>query len=176
MNDTTDAAKITPCGGVLNDLKAYIDNELGPARRLSVRAHLSRCAACREEAAALKRISDDFAAAKAAAGEGALSTALRERVLGRMNDVRAQMPLPSDDARPVASAPFWKRRPLATFGWATAALAAWFVAAPLLVPTFSGAARSVAKPPPPRSSSPRRRPQQRRPQQRGPFYRNRKGH
>lgn len=43
-----------------SDMKAYLDGELSAPRRWIARAHLTRCAACREEILGLKRVSEDI--------------------------------------------------------------------------------------------------------------------
>jgi anti-sigma factor RsiW len=45
------------CESVRNDLKAYLDGQLSLLRKSEVALHLAGCAACRQEADAMKRIS-----------------------------------------------------------------------------------------------------------------------
>lgn len=54
----------TRCTALHDDLMAYRDDELSPVRRLAVRWHLLRCAACREELNFMKTVSDELRASE----------------------------------------------------------------------------------------------------------------
>lgn len=104
------------CDALRDDLKAYLDGELPLARRLAVRRHLARCAACREEIAMGKRIGNELRAAETVPGISAhgLPPALRARILA---DVEGIAPLPGVMEPPT------RRSPLPVWGaWAAAAL------------------------------------------------------
>ena len=106
-----------------DDLKAYRDRELPLARRLAVGRHVNRCASCRQEVTAMEQIGNELRAGDA----GALDPNLRARLLESIPDAAGQEPV-SGGARE----PFWRRQPLTTFGITAAAVAAWFVVAPLV--------------------------------------------
>jgi len=44
------------------NIAAYVDDELGPAERAELEAHLADCTACREQVAAERRLGELFAA------------------------------------------------------------------------------------------------------------------
>ena len=57
MKDSTNDNRSASCHGAIHgELKAYLDGELNGLRYLIVRRHVTRCAACQNEAAALTKI------------------------------------------------------------------------------------------------------------------------
>lgn len=79
------------------ELKAYLDNELPALRRGAVARHLEQCPHCKEELAALQRLTQTLASLPA---PEPLSPALRARIL-------AQLPQSAVSVAPVR--PFWRR-------------------------------------------------------------------
>jgi hypothetical protein len=72
------------------DLKACLDGELPPLRRMALRWHLLRCARCREERDAMREISQSLKM-----GEGdALDPALRARILSSVTYAVNEAPPP----------------------------------------------------------------------------------
>lgn len=66
----------------INDLKAYLDGELSPLRRLIVQFHLRQCESCRAEVQAMTQISHDLQNSEGAAPS--LAPELRERILDNL--------------------------------------------------------------------------------------------
>lgn len=110
----------------LGDLKAYVDGELGPVRRLLVRGHLARCAWCREEAEIMERISQRLRESEPAEP---LSDALRARLLASAA-LAATSGAPASLSAPPPVSPALKRRghSLFVYGAAGSAVAAATVA------------------------------------------------
>jgi anti-sigma factor RsiW len=50
------------CETVRDDLKAYLDGQVSLPRKAEIALHLAGCAACRQEAEAMKRISAELRA------------------------------------------------------------------------------------------------------------------
>lgn len=123
------------CMDVREDLKAFVDGELGQGRREAVRRHLDGCSECRDEMGAVERLGVELRTLDSAAPD----PSLRRRIL-------AALP---DDA-PVLSAParrpaWWSlRTPSLRLAGATAA-------ALFLVAIY---VRAGSPPPPPLESSP----------------------
>lgn len=133
----------TACDVLQHDLKAYVDRELPPARRLVVRGHLLRCASCREEVSQMEKISNDLRAADT----GALDPSLRAKLLANL----ANEPAPESD---VPKDPVWRRHPKEAFAVAAMCLVLWFVVSPAFMQTREKArnpsrlaARSASAPP-----------------------------
>lgn len=115
------------CEAILDEMKAYADGELSLVKRGMVRMHVSRCTACREEAAAMKLISSNLAAGDA----GELAMELRERLL-------AAAPAEGEWAdRPISRS--WRPRPLQVWSAVAIAAVAWFI----FVPVFSQSKMSL---------------------------------
>ncbi len=73
----------TSCEYLQSDLKAYLDGELSPPRRVLVRAHLLRCAECRAEVEFMKIIGQDLREDETAR-PAAFGDALRQRILDKL--------------------------------------------------------------------------------------------
>lgn len=130
--------KTKPCPTLRADLKAYMDNELTLVQRLRVRAHLHRCADCRNEVLEMKKITDLLRGSEAATP--ALAPALRSRVLSRLETVA-----PIEEAAVIAppQAPaLWRRQPLLVFGGGGVAVAA---SALVFATMYGPAARESAR-------------------------------
>ncbi|HZO87966.1 MAG TPA: zf-HC2 domain-containing protein [Chthonomonadaceae bacterium] len=67
------------CETIRDDLKAYVDGQLSLLRKSEVALHLARCAGCRREAEAMRRIGDQLRALDLEA----LDSELRARILER---------------------------------------------------------------------------------------------
>lgn len=102
-----------PCTRLRDDLKAYLDHELGFARRWKMRLHLARCARCAAEAQDMARISEELRQGD----QVVLSDALRYRILAHAAEA-----LPA--TQPGRRGAYLLRRPLAISGAAVAALLA----------------------------------------------------
>lgn len=102
-----------PCARLRDDLKAYLDHELGFARRWKMRLHLARCARCAAEAEDMARISEELRQGD----QVVLSDALRYRILAHAAEA-----LPA--SQPGRRGGHLLRRPLAISGAAAAALLA----------------------------------------------------
>jgi len=98
------------------DLKAYLDHELPPLRRLAVARHLAGCAACREEIQAMSEIVTDLRKV-GEAEETALSASLRQRLI----ETAALVP-PREEPRPALR----RAQPWLMFGSATVAAVVLF--------------------------------------------------
>ena len=107
---------IIPDGGFRDDLKAYIDRELSPRRRMAVYAHLRHCSACLEEKRFMETITRELTDSEKTGAPG-LSDGLRSRILGQIGSVTQPSPLP-------VTPPLWRRQPLLVFGGGGTALAA----------------------------------------------------
>ena len=73
----------TSCETLKSDLKAYLDGELSPPRRLLVRAHLMRCAECRAEVEFMKIIGHDLREDETTR-PAAFGDVLRQRILDKL--------------------------------------------------------------------------------------------
>ncbi len=113
-----------------DDLKAFLDNELTPLRRVSVRMHIARCAQCRKEIHAMTQITQEMQqeTAQTESQTATLAPDLRARILTGIEatnpaqpDAQAE-PDAKADARPNASRVLMppRRAPL----WAWGAIAA----------------------------------------------------
>ena len=103
-------------------LKAFLDRELSAWRRLAVRLHLTRCAACREEMQAMQQIGEELRAQTV----DPLDTNLRSRILATVRDMT-----------PLAAPPVQARRPALVWGGAVAALLLAAVFAPRFRSNYS---------------------------------------
>lgn len=115
------------CEKVRDDLKAYLDGQLGPVQRLAVRLHLARCASCRKEIRAMEQIGNDLRAGD----EGVLEPALRARILASIPEGAPEAP-----AGP-APRPKWRQRPMMIWATAATAVIAWFVFYPVVTGTYA---------------------------------------
>lgn len=95
-----------PCAAIREEFSALLDDELGPARRAEVEAHLSGCAACLRELDAMKRVSDLYATLPPVAAPADFETRVRAAVQPPSNVV-----------------PWSRRRGVALFTFAVAAAA-----------------------------------------------------
>jgi anti-sigma factor RsiW len=112
------------CTPYQEDLRAYLDGELPPARRMAVRLHLARCAACREEINTMEQIGNDLRAGDAAS----LDPGLRAKILAGLDEAApASSEIPAEP-KPV---PKWRRRPVMIWGTAAALVITWFALYPL---------------------------------------------
>lgn len=73
------------------DLVAAATGEAGAAATERVRAHVARCAPCRDEYAGYRAVDREVASLRAGPGDDAASTAARERLLARLADVRSRL-------------------------------------------------------------------------------------
>jgi hypothetical protein len=102
------------CQAFRDDLKAYADGELPLARRVAVRAHVSRCADCKQELMEMERITEAMKK-QGITASATLAPDLRARLLSRLEGVKPEAP---------ATPPLWKRQPLMVFGGGGAAVLA----------------------------------------------------
>jgi anti-sigma factor RsiW len=119
------------------DLKAFLDNELPPWRRLAVRLHLARCASCREEMQAMQQTGNEL---RGQTTIDPLDPGLRSRILAT---VREMTPEPAAPAHP--------RRPVLMWGGAAFAallLVAVFASRPRFAADFKSGEASLAASPP----------------------------
>jgi len=105
------------CEACQEDLKAYADGELSLVRRLAVRTHLARCAACREEMIFMEQISNEVRSGESGAtASGTLDPALRAKIL---TNIAAEVaPAAASDAppaQPILTRPRWRPQ-LAEYG------------------------------------------------------------
>src|SRR3989442_3076479 len=68
------------CAQICDELKAYVDGELGEAERAGVRVHLDGCDSCRQELSAIERMSQELRALDEAA-QSVPRPELRARIL-----------------------------------------------------------------------------------------------
>jgi hypothetical protein len=94
------------CDALREDLKAYADGELGSARHQEIERHLDSCEACREEVAAMNRISHEFFELEGKAESESFDPALRARILAGLPELQPG----AVSARP--SLRQWWRRPM----------------------------------------------------------------
>jgi hypothetical protein len=97
-------------------LKAFLDHEIPPWRRLAVRLHLARCTSCREEIRAMQQIGEELRGQQPV---DPLDPGLRSRILATVRD------LTPGPTRPVQA-----RRPVLIWGAAAAVLLLVAVFAP----------------------------------------------
>src|SRR5690242_13899491 len=111
------------CTPYQEDLRAYLDGELPPVRRVAMRLHLARCASCREEMTQMEQLSNDLRAGDAAS----LEPGLRAKILAGLNEAA-----PEPSAEPVKPDRFakWKRRPVMIWATAATVVIAWFALYP----------------------------------------------
>lgn len=85
-----------------DDLKAFLDHELPLSRRLVVRIHLARCAACRQETIAMTQITEDVRAdeTKDEAKNDAATTDATSRTDALAPDLRARILTGIDEIKP----------------------------------------------------------------------------
>ncbi len=140
---------LTDCAYYEDDLKAYADGELNWLRRRAVRRHLTHCASCREEIAAMTQMTEDL---RATEPEDALPPSLREKLLespvtgtGSAGLLRKETEAVEDavpdgssvaerlsfKSRPALPVPGPKRRPIPAWAFAALAIVAWFVCYPI---------------------------------------------
>lgn len=110
------------CLMVKNELKAYIDGELGPITRLRVARHLARCVECSMEVEAMTDLTNQVKNA----GAVPAPRGLRDRVLGKIH---------FEPVQTAASKWPFNTRPIAVVGVLVFAV----VAAALVFPTFQSA-------------------------------------
>src|SRR5437016_2505532 len=70
------------CESFIDELKAYVDGELSMARKLSVRSHVSKCPACREEVTAMEQMGNELRMGDA----GGLDAALKAKIMAGVPD------------------------------------------------------------------------------------------
>lgn len=144
------------CESLQEDLLAYQDHELSLARRLVVRWHLARCAACRQELKIMETISDKLRSTESAAsGQTAtLDPALRNKILssvaGEAPALNAAPAQPPSGARalPREARPRFKLQLVEGLGLGLAALTFCFFALNLsgqrMRAGFSDAAKNIS--------------------------------
>jgi hypothetical protein len=123
------------CDTLRDDLKAYADGELGSSRSQEIERHLHSCEECREEVAAMNRISHEFFERESKAESDSLNPALRARILAGLPDLQTQT-TPSRTA-------LWKWWQKPTLGLAGAAVVALIVGLlwnPMTAPSYKRAA------------------------------------
>ena len=120
----------TLLGHVDDDLKAYVDGELGTVRRMQVARHLTACPSCREKEQEMKRITQQLNQV-GGASSGTISPDLRANLLAHAPEGRA-----SDG--PVHR-PLWRRSPGLVFGGGGVAFAASLAAFATLYSTANHA-------------------------------------
>lgn len=117
-----------------DDLKAYLDGELGTVRRMQVTRHLAACPTCREKELEMKRISQQLKGWGAA--DSTISPDLRANLL-------SQAPQGRDTDGPVQR-PLWRRSPGLVFGGGGLTLAASLAAFATLYSTANHAPEMTA--------------------------------
>lgn len=127
MNPFGHPAEHDPCAAFREDFSALIDDELAPARRAELEAHLEACGECRGLFEAMKRITDRFAAMPSVPAPEDFETRLRGALPARV-EVHAR-----------------GRRALAFVALAAAAGFALFVVPPLVRQTPSRHELDLAK-------------------------------
>ncbi len=129
-----------PCDSYVGDLKAYLDGELPLRRRATIRLHVARCRACREEVEAMEQIGNELRLGDA----GGLDAGLRERILdaaqGGGGEGAAAFRIPSRrrlgrpqgrrGAEPARG--WWARHALHVWAAAAVGVIAWFVLLPVI--------------------------------------------
>lgn len=105
------------CDALREDLKAYADGELGSARHQEIERHLDSCEACREEVAAMNRISHEFFELEGKAESESFNPALRARILAGLPELQSG----AVPARP-SFRQWWRRPMLGLAGVAAAAV------------------------------------------------------
>src|SRR5437016_12886910 len=73
------------CESYVDELKAYVDGELPMARKLSVRSHVAKCPACREEVTAMEQMGNELRMGDA----GGLDTALKAKIMDGIPEAEA---------------------------------------------------------------------------------------
>ena len=114
-----------------DDLKAYADGELPLGRRLAVRRHLARCAACRKELTAMPQISEEL---RAAEGVQTLPSDLRAKILAAPpapNSGGAGTDAETSPVPPELGARGRSFRPAYAWAIVSAAVVMWFILYPL---------------------------------------------
>lgn len=119
------------CDRVRDNIKAYIDGELGPIQRLRVGRHLARCAECREEMEAMSELTEKLQSTPGVpAPEG-----LREKVMGKI------------EFTPQRKAAFWNRPIDGPILSALVLIVVVVLAGQVLFPTFSRSREAARRAP-----------------------------